>query len=74
MYVRRDADAEPAESTRAVPAGASATSSIPSSVRATWSITPETPWPTSAAAQWISAESAARARTRAAQKSSKPSE
>ena len=34
----RDADAEPAEPTVAVVCGASVTSSVPSSVRATWSI------------------------------------
>ena len=73
MYVSREADADPAESTRAVPTGAIVTSSSASSVRATCRITPSTPWPTSAAAQWISAASPART-TRAAQKSSKPSE
>src|SRR5581483_4350162 len=64
---------EPDDATLAVPAGAIATSSSSSSVRATWRITPSTPWPTSAAAQWISAESPRRT-TLAAQKSSKPSE
>ena len=47
----RDADAEPAEPTAAVVCGARATSSVPSSVRATWRMTPTTPWPTSAAAR-----------------------
>ena len=53
---------------------ASATSSMPSSVRATWRITPSTPWPTSAAAQCTTAVPSSRSCTRAAQKSSKPSE
>ena len=74
MYVSRDAEAEPADSTIAVPAVATVTSSRPSSVRATWRITPETPWPTSAAAQWISARSRPVRITRAAHESSKPSE
>ena len=56
-----------AESTDAVSPGASRTSSVPSSVRATCRITPVTPCPTSAAAQCTSAEPSARRRTRAAQ-------
>ena len=68
IHVIRDAEAEPAEPTDAVECGASATSSVPSSVRATWSMTPTTPWPTSAAAEWTTALPSARAaRTRAAQ-------
>ena len=67
IQVWRDAEVEPAESTVAVDGGASRTSSIPSSVRATWRITFETPWPTSAAAQCTSAEPSASSRTRAAQ-------
>ena len=51
----RDADAEPAEPTAAVVCGASDTSSVPSSVRATWRITPMTPCPTSAAAECTTA-------------------
>ena len=74
IQVIRDAEAEPDEPTAAVPGGASTTSSVPSSVRATWRITSVTPWPTSAEAQWISAEPSARSSTRAAVKSSKPSE
>ena len=74
IQVMREAEAEPAEPTVAVAGGASTTSSVPSSVRATWRITSVTPWPTSAAAQWTSAEPSARRTTRAAQKSSKPSE
>ena len=50
------------------------TRSVPSSRHATWRITFVTPWPTSAAAQWTSAEPSPNSRTRAAQKSSKPSE
>jgi hypothetical protein len=67
IHVILDADAEPAESTCAVPGGASTTSSMPSSVRAVWTITFETPWPTSAAAQCTSAEPLSSSRTRAAQ-------
>ena len=67
----REAEADPAESTVAVVCGASVTSSSSSSVRATWAITPTTPWPTSAAAQCTSAASRPSApvkrRTRAAQ-------
>src|SRR5881394_2278251 len=70
----RDADAEPAEPTAAVVPGASRTSSMPSSVRATCRITFVTPCPTSAAAQCTSAEPSSKRRTRAAQESSKPSE
>ena len=58
----------------AVVCGARTTSSVSSSVRATWRITPVTPWPTSAAAQWTSAEPSANSSTRAAHESSKPSE
>ena len=63
----RDADADPAEPTAAVVCGASVTSSVPSSVRATCSITPTTPWPTSAAAEWTVALPSARSTTRAVQ-------
>ncbi len=70
----RDAEAEPAEPTEAVADGASDTSSVPSSVRATWRITPVTPCPTSAAAECTTALPSAWSTTRAVQKSSKPSE
>jgi hypothetical protein len=39
----READDDPADSTVPVVFGASTTSSVPSSVRATWTITFETP-------------------------------
>ena len=65
IHVSRDADAEPAEPTRRA-GGASVTSSMPSSVRATWSITSMTPWPTSAAAQRTSAEPSSQEHARGA--------
>ena len=75
IHVIRDADDEPDEPTCAVEPVASTTSSIPSSVRATWRTTSVTPCPTSAAAQWIVALlPSAPSRTRAAQESSNPSE
>ena len=74
MYVMRDADVEPAEPTVDVVQGASVTASVPSSVRATWRMTSSTPCPTSAAAQCTTALPSAASCTRAAQKSSNPSE
>jgi len=67
IHVSREAEAEPAESTPSVEPGASTTSSVPSSVRATCRITFVTPWPTSAAAQCTSAQPSGDRRTRAAQ-------
>ncbi len=74
MTVWREAEVEPADCTAAVDCAASRTSSVPSSVRATCRITFVTPCPASAAAQCTSADPSANRRTRAAQKSSNPSE
>ena len=53
-HPRRGRGARRADRSRSC-ASASATSSVPSSVRATWRITPTTPWPTSAAAECTTA-------------------
>ena len=74
IQVMRDAEDEPAEPTSDVVPGASSTSSVPSSRRATSRMTWDTPWPTSAAAQWTTAAPDGESWTRAVQKSSKPSE
>ena len=78
IHVMREADAEPAEPTDAVVAGSTVTSTRPSSRSAVERMTSITPWPTSADAQCTSAPSppdaAVKSRTRAAVKSSKPSE